>query len=91
MWSQALSYEGMVKGPLKEKPKFKMINEFKEIFIGHTSTQFLKEDTPMHAANIWNLDTGGGWFGYITIMDVDTKEYWQSDDARSLYPEFKGR
>ena len=91
LWSQALSYESMGVGPLDKKPIFKMVDEFKEIFIGHTSTQFWKEDTPMHAANIWNLDTGGGWFGKISIMDIDTKEFWQSDDGKSLYPEFKGR
>ena len=72
-------------------PKFKMIENFKEVFIGHTSTQFWGEDTPMNAANIWNLDTGGGWFGKVSIMDVKTKEFWQSDDGKTLYPEFTGR
>jgi serine/threonine protein phosphatase 1 len=43
-------------------------------------------DTPMHAANVWNLDTGGGFMGKVTIMDVDTKEYWQSDLVEKLYP-----
>ena len=74
-----------------ENPKFKMVGDFKEVFIGHTSTQFWKEDKPMNAANIWNLDTGGGWYGYISIMDVDTKEVWESNSSKELYPEFKGR
>ena len=91
LWSQALSWEGMSKGMLEEKPKFKMSDNFSEVFIGHTSTQFWKEDKPMKAANIWNLDTGGGWNGYVTIMDIDTKEFWQSDAGNVLYPEFKGR
>jgi len=92
LWSQALSYKHMsnIEG-LEQKPKFKMIGDYKEIFIGHTSTQFWGEDTPMNAANIWNLDTGGGWFGKVSIMDVKTKEFWQSDDGRTLYPEFTGR
>ena len=38
-----------------------------------------------------NLDTGGGWFGKVSIMDVKTKEFWQSDNGRTLYPEFTGR
>lgn len=91
LWSQALSYEGMIRGPLDIKPPFKMVDEFKEIFIGHTSTQFWGKDIPMNAANIWNLDTGGGFKGKISIMDIDTKEYWQSDNGDVLYPEFKGR
>lgn len=95
LWSQALSFGNMssMQTGLKKEfvPKFKILEETKEIFIGHTSTQFWKVDEPMHAANIWNLDTGGGWFGKVTIMDIDIKEFWQSDKATDLYPEFKGR
>ena len=89
--SQALSYGNIVAMEGVSHPKFKMIENFKEVFIGHTSTQFWGEDTPMNAANIWNLDTGGGWFGKVSIMDVKTKEFWQSDDGKTLYPEFTGR
>lgn len=95
LWRDALVYEG---GHSETsdigngyKPKFNMVEEFDTIFIGHTSTQFSGSNIPMKAANIYNLDTGGGWHGYITIMDVDTKEFWQSDDGKTLYPDFKGR
>jgi serine/threonine protein phosphatase 1 len=91
LWSQALSWRQVRKGSLNETHKFNMIGDYKEVFIGHTSTQFWNEDKPMNAANIWNLDTGGGWFGKVSIMDVKTKEFWQSDDGKSLYPDFKGR
>ena len=91
LWSQALSYGTISAVEGIENPKFKMVGDFKEVFIGHTSTQFWKENKPMNAANIWNLDTGGGFKGKISIMDVDTKEYWQSDNGDILYPEFKGR
>ena len=47
--------------------------------------------TPMNRCNIWNLDTGGGYEGRLTIMDIDTKEFWQSDDMRTLYPDERGR
>jgi len=46
---------------------------------------------PMNRCNVWNLDTGGGYSGKITIMDVDTKEYWQSDPMKELYPDEQGR
>lgn len=92
LWGQALSYESMIiPTGFSYKPSFKMVEEFKEIFIGHTSTQFWGLDQPMHAANIWNIDTGGGWMGRVTIMDVSTKEYFQSDLGNELYPDFKGR
>ena len=47
---------------------------------------------PMNRCNVWNMDTGGGWgAGKLTIMDIDTKEYWQSDPVNELYPNEKGR
>lgn len=46
---------------------------------------------PMHADIIWNLDTGAGWYGKLTIMDVDTHQYWQSDLMEFLYDEPNAR
>lgn len=91
LWSQALSYGNMKPVEGIRHPKFKMLGDYNEVFIGHTSTEFWGKTTPMNAANIWNLDTGGGWFGKVSIMDVDTKEFWQSDKSIELYPNFKGR
>src|SRR6187402_1439515 len=48
-------------------------------------------DIPMNRCNVWNMDTGGGFKGKLTIMDIDTKDYWQSDNVPTLYPEEKGR
>lgn len=45
----------------------------------------------MRRCNVWNIDTGAGWSGKLTIMDIDTKEYWQSDFVKELYPDEKGR
>jgi len=71
-------------------PEFRFRN-YDEIFIGHTTTQFFNSDLPLKLCNIWALDTGAGWSGKLTIMDVETKEYWQSDPTPSLYPDQKGR
>lgn len=60
-----------------------IIAQFSEVFIGHTTTQLFKTDKPVHLHNLWMLDTGAGWNGKLTIMDVDTKEYWQS---KTQYP-----
>jgi serine/threonine protein phosphatase 1 len=46
---------------------------------------------PMHADIIWNLDTGAGSTGRLTIMDVDTHEYWQSDLVNEIYGDYKPR
>jgi serine/threonine protein phosphatase 1 len=63
----------------------KRLNNYKEIFIGHTPTLMFATDQPLNFYNLWNLDTGGGSNGRLTIMDVDTKEYWQSDLLTDLY------
>lgn len=46
---------------------------------------------PMNRCNVWNMDTGSGFDGKLTIMDIDTKEFWQSDFLTDLYPNEKGR
>jgi serine/threonine protein phosphatase 1 len=52
----------------------------KDVFIGHTKTIVEHPDgRPVRRANLWNLDTGAGTYGKLTIMDADTFEYWQSD------------
>lgn len=63
----------------------------KEVFIGHTPTLNFEETIPMKKSNIWNIDTGSAYTGSITILDVDTKEYWQSDIVMELYPDDLGR
>jgi serine/threonine protein phosphatase 1 len=88
LWLAALSY-GTI--DLTTRPRFKMHDKFSEVFIGHTTTINWKTDEPMQGANIWNLDTGCGFKGKLTIMDVDTKEYWQSDTVQELYNNEKGR
>lgn len=94
LWMAALSFKTMnVKNhEITGKPyKFRMKDNFDEVFIGHTSTSNWDTDEPMHAANIWNLDTGAGYEGKLTIMNVDTHEYWQSDRSEELYPDDMGR
>lgn len=58
---------------------------FVEIFLGHTPTQLFDSSQPLHLGNFWDLDTGAGWSGVLTIMDVESKEYRQSDPVKSLY------
>lgn len=64
---------------------------YNEIFIGHTPTLYLGVKEPVNKGNIWNLDTGAAFTGVLSVMDVDTKEFWQSDPLPALYPDEKGR
>lgn len=77
MWDRDLVYaygRGYAKGP---------VEGYNRVFLGHTSTQAIKNDMgftdPIINYNVIALDTGGGWNGKITIMNVETLEYWQSD------------
>ena len=68
------------------------IKDFDEVFVGHTATQnILGVDTPIRFHNLWMLDTGCGYRGKLTIMDVDTKDYWQlgDKDIEKTIPTFK--
>jgi len=65
--------------------------EYDEIFLGHTTTSVYNSLLPLHYCNVWDLDTGGGFEGKLTIMDIESKQYWQSDKVSNLYPEVKGR
>ena len=67
---------------------------YREIYIGHTPTVSVSRTEPLNhggADNIWRMDTGAGWNGPLSIMDVDTGRFWQSDIAADLYAGEKGR
>lgn len=59
---------------------------YKKIFIGHTTTEVLGGTEPLEFNNIVAMDTGAGWSGRLTLMNVDTGEYVQSDLVQDLYP-----
>ena len=67
------------------------LNHYSEIYIGHTPTTNYNVDIPIKAHNLWNMDTGAGFKGKLTILDTETKEFWQSDPLSELYPEERGR
>jgi len=70
---------------------FKGDDRYKEIYVGHTSTMYLGYDTPLIRGNVIALDQGGGFEGKLSLIDANTKEFWQSDKVSSLYPESHGK
>ena len=64
---------------------------FKEIYIGHTPTTRIGFNEPVNFQNVWNIDTGAAFKGALSIMDIDTKQVWQSDPVYQLYPNESGR
>ncbi len=71
-------------------PHFRF-SHFREIFIGHTTTQLFHIEEPARFCNVWAMDTGAGWSGRLSMMDVETKKFWQSDRVTDLYPHIRGR
>lgn len=64
---------------------------YPEIYIGHTPVTRIGQTIPVQKACVWNIDTGAAFLGPLTILDVDTKEFWQSEPLPNLYPTEKGR
>lgn len=69
----------------------KRLTLYKEIYIGHTPVTRIEQTVPIQKSCIWNVDTGAAFKGPLTIMDVDSKEFWQSEPLHHLYPTEKGR
>jgi serine/threonine protein phosphatase 1 len=64
---------------------------FNEIYIGHTTVENYNSTTPLRLCNVWCMDTGAGYDGKLSIMDINTKEFWQSDTGTELYGSNQGR
>lgn len=89
LWETAVALD---KSIATDDPLYpKRFRIYKEIYIGHTPVTRIGKTTPIQMANVWNIDTGAAFKGPLTILDVDTKEFWQSSPLPELYPEEKGR
>ena len=84
LWEMAMALNPRMSPKDPAYPKRLLI--YNEIFIGHTPTTRMGITIPMNAANVWNIDTGAAYKGPVTVMNVETKEFWQSDDAYTFYP-----
>ena len=85
LWDRSLARRALnhyVKG---ERMK---LSSFEEIYVGHTPTTY---GVPVKACEVWMMDTGAGWSGQLSIMNIETKEYFVSDAVPALYPGVQGR
>lgn len=71
-WDRSLSEDHQKDRPIIFK------DGFDEVFIGHTPTTYYNSDTPIIKNNVINVDTGCGKGGLLTIMNIDTKEFFQA-------------
>ena len=69
----------------------KRLTLYNEVYIGHTPVTNIRQLIPIQKACVWNVDTGAAFYGVLTIMNIDSKEFWQSEPLHELYPTEKGR
>ena len=63
------------------------IKKYNHVFVGHTTTQMIDrtKTTPITMHNLTMMDTGAGWTGRLSLVNVDTLEYWVSDLQTPYY------
>jgi len=72
----------------QQEAKNHKLTKFDEVYIGHTPIPFTN---PVQACEVWMMDTGAGWAGVLSMMNIDTKEVFTSDKVPFLYPGVEGR
>jgi serine/threonine protein phosphatase 1 len=81
MWDRSLWYQ------YKNKYTTEIfVPGYDRIFVGHTSI-WKTSNVPIKSGNVIFMDTGGGWEGKLSIMNIDTEKVFQSDLLEDLYPE----
>lgn len=89
LWEMAVAMDTAI--PL-DSPRYpQRLKKFNEIYIGHTPTIDYGVTEPMQVANLWNVDTGAGFKGKLSAVELESKRIWQSDKVMDLYPDEKGR
>lgn len=89
LWETALALDTSISKDSILYPK--RLKLYYEIYIGHTPVTKIEQTVPIQKACVWNIDTGAAFNGPLTILDVDTKEFWQSEPLNELYFNEKGR
>lgn len=73
---------------LEKKNTPRQLTSYDEVFVGHTPISYAH---PMKFCEVWMIDTGAAWSGVLSIMDIDSKEWFTSDVVKELYPGVSGR
>jgi serine/threonine protein phosphatase 1 len=85
LWDRTLARTAL---ELSSKNITANITTYDEVYIGHTP---ITGNKPIKCCEVWLMDTGAGWTGVLSMMDLATKEIYSSDPVPSLYPGIAGR
>nr|WP_075342719.1 metallophosphoesterase [Tenacibaculum agarivorans] len=89
LWEMAVAMDKQIQKDSLLYPKRLLL--FNEIYIGHTPTTRYNEFEPMNGENVWNVDTGAAFKGCLTALNIETKDFIQSEPVYLLYPIERGR
>jgi serine/threonine protein phosphatase 1 len=84
LWDRTLVHRAL---ELYQNGGHHTITSFDEVYVGHTPIG----PHPLKGGEVWMMDTGAGWNGVLSMMDLDTKEVFASDAVPGLYPGVEGR
>jgi serine/threonine protein phosphatase 1 len=84
LWDRTMARTAMAN---QTKSPHKNLTIYNEVYIGHTPIA----DPPQRMCEIWFMDTGAGWSGKLSMMDIHSKEIFMSDPVPELYPGIAGR
>jgi serine/threonine protein phosphatase 1 len=85
LWDRTLASLALEGYPGSGKDK---LSNYDEIYIGHTPIPY---PHPVNSLGVWLMDTGAGWSGVLSMMDIHSKEMFISDPVPDLYPGVEGR
>jgi serine/threonine protein phosphatase 1 len=85
LWDRTLAQLAIQRHQVEDDKK---LTGYEAVYIGHTPISGAK---PLKANDVWFMDTGAGWSGVLSIMNIDTEEYFTSDSVPELYPGVEGR
>jgi len=93
IWDRDLMYEAIHKEAMhKAHGHEAKISKYDKIFIGHTPTLNWDDvKVPITKCELTLIDTGASYYGPLTLMDIDSMKFWQSDPVNTFYPGIKAR
>ncbi|MEQ9413882.1 MAG: hypothetical protein RIF39_08625, partial [Cyclobacteriaceae bacterium] len=81
LWDRSFAQLAKKKHPQK-------LTSYNSVYIGHTP---IDKDGPIQYGEVWMMDTGAGWSGRLSMMNIETQECFVSDPVPQLYPGIEGR
>lgn len=88
LWDRALVKRAYDKF---EQNQQEPLTEYKAVYVGHTPIHNYGYYEPIKACDVWLMDTGAGWDGVLSMMELETEEIFTSDRINTLYPPGSGR